>query len=104
MVDDYKDLVDFRFSGSTVDATDPWDSETGIFICILCKGIDRQVSHLITMLGCISPLLSDVVHLTIGDKWFILESERVAEPDDLDNVMWLQLLRQFSSRADFVRI
>ena len=56
------------------------------------------------MLGCIFPLLSDVVHLTIGDKWFILESERVAEPDDLDNVMWLQLLRQFSSRADFVRI
>ena len=97
MVDGHKDLVDFRFSSSTGDATDPWGPETGISICILCKGIDRQLSHLTTILGCISPLLSDVVHLTIGAKWFIFEFERVAEPEDLDNVVWLQLLRTFSS-------
>ena len=104
---DYKEIANLRFSGSTSNATNQWDPETGISICVLRKGIDSQISHLTTILGWMSPLLSDVVHLTIDAKMFIIEDERLPDPEDQpddldidvvpDNVVWLQLLRQFPS-------
>jgi hypothetical protein len=44
-----------------------------------------------------SPLLSDVVHLTIDSLLLVFEFKCMSEPEDLDNVVWLQLLHQFSS-------
>ena len=107
VVVDYKEIANLRFSGSTSNATNQWDPETGISICVLRKGIDSQISHLTTILGWMSPLLSDVVHLAIDAKMFIIEDERLPDPEDQpddldidvvpDNVVWLQLLRQFPS-------
>jgi hypothetical protein len=74
---DYKDLVNFRFSGTTSDKTDRWDPETGISICVLGKGIDRQILHVTNILGWMSPLLSNVVHLTINSLLLVFESKRV---------------------------
>jgi hypothetical protein len=89
--------VYFRVGGPFHDETEEWDDETGFSVSILCEGVDGQISHLADILGCISPMLSDVFHLTIDSTLFISESERAFEAEDLDDVVWLLLLRRFSS-------
>ena len=75
--------------------TPTW-SECGISISVLCEGLDEQISHLANILGSISPILSDVVHLTLKSIDFLSESRHRSEADHLDDLAW-RLLRQFSS-------
>ena len=64
-----------------------------IAFCIVCGGIDWQVSHLTQVLSQRSAAHSNIVH-------FIIESEFDPIrpiPEDTDDVEWLQLLNLFSS-------
>ena len=58
---------------------------------ILGKGVDWQVSHLAQALNQISTVLSNILHFAIGCTSIILE------PDEMDDIEWLELLRPFSS-------
>jgi hypothetical protein len=61
-----------------------------IVVCIFCKGIDWQVTHMAQALNQISAVLSNMLHFAI-----IADDIRPElEGDDID---WLQLLRPFSS-------
>ena len=62
-----------------------------IVVRILCEGMDLQVSHLAQTLDQISVILSNVVHFVIG------YNSISPEPEGMDNIEWLQLLRPFSS-------
>ena len=57
---------------------------------ILCQRLDWQVSRLAEVLSQSSPLLTNVDHLSIGA--YDLQS---SSQDDMDNIAWLELLRQF---------
>jgi hypothetical protein len=94
---DIDNVVDFHVDGLPLDETEQWDRQTGISLCILCEGVDGQISHLTDILGSISAILSDVFHLTIDSMFFISESKWTSEAEDLDDVVWLLLLRRFSS-------
>ncbi|KAN0128303.1 hypothetical protein V8E53_013887 [Lactarius tabidus] len=62
-----------------------------MFINILCEGIDWQVSHMVQALNQISAVLSNMLHLAIDSK------EISPEPEGMDGIDWLQLLRPFFS-------
>ncbi|KAN0127881.1 hypothetical protein V8E53_014328, partial [Lactarius tabidus] len=94
---DIDNVVDFHVDGLPLDETEQWDRQTGISLCILCEGVDGQISHLTDILGSISAILSDVFHLTIDSMFFISESKWTSEAEDLDDVVWMLLLRRFSS-------
>jgi len=91
LLDDFDYTVGLFIGGATSDEAERLDTDTGISVSILCGGIDRQILHLTHMLGLISPILSNMVHFTINSAFDI------SEPDDLDDIEWLQLLRPFSS-------
>ncbi len=91
MLNDFDYAVGFFIGGATSDEAERWDPNTGISISILCGGIDRQILHLTHMLGLISPILSNMVHFAINSGLYI------PEPEGLDDIEWLQLLRPFSS-------
>ena len=60
-------------------------------INILCKGIDWQVSHISQALNRISAVISNMLHLAIDS------SSVSPEPEGMDDIEWLELLRPFSS-------
>jgi hypothetical protein len=61
-----------------------------IHINILCEGIDWQASHMAQALNQIAAILFNMLHLAI-------DSDGVSpEPEDLDGIEWLELLRPFS--------
>ena len=62
-----------------------------ILVRILCEGIDWQVSHVAQALNQISTILSNMLHLAI------VSDSISPEPEDMDDIEWLQLLRPFSS-------
>jgi hypothetical protein len=59
---------------------------------ILCQRLDWQVPRLAEVLSQSSPLLSNVVHLSIGA--YDLQS---SWQDEMDHMAWLELLRQFTA-------
>ena len=67
------------------------DFRRRIMICILCEGIDWQVSHIAQALNRLSPVLSNMHHLAIG------YDSISPKPEDMDDIEWLQLLLPFSS-------
>ena len=90
------DAVNFSIGGVSSDKAERCDSSTGISVEIVCDEIDRQIMRLTHMLGWISPILSEVVHLIIDDyELFISEHDNGL--DELDDMQWVQLLRPFSS-------
>jgi hypothetical protein len=62
-----------------------------IEIVILCEGIDWQVSHLARVLNQISAVLSNTIHSAI------FSNSTSPEPEDMDDIGWLELVRPFSS-------
>ena len=67
------------------------DTSPVIYVRIGCKGLDWQVSHLAQALNQISAVLSNILH-------FAIDSDSInTDPDDMDDIEWLQLLRPFSS-------
>ncbi|KAN0136034.1 hypothetical protein V8E53_006195 [Lactarius tabidus] len=85
-------------AGSATDITDyeyfddhPWN----IDFYILCEGIDWQVSHISHAFNQISTMLSNVVHFAIKSDKGSPDSE--SEPEGLDDIEWLHLLRPFSA-------
>jgi hypothetical protein len=69
------------------------DFHRRIVVSLLCQGIDWQVSHMSRALNQISAtsILSNMVHLAIDS------SKISTEPEGMDDIDWLQLLRPFSS-------
>ncbi|KAH9174789.1 hypothetical protein EDB89DRAFT_2241552 [Lactarius sanguifluus] len=59
-------------------------------LCILCQGIDWQVSHIAQVLSHVSVALSNVVHLELAD----FRPEALESTDDVE---WRHLLHQFST-------
>ena len=92
---DHDSVVDLNIGASP--ETPKWECKTGISICVLCEGVDEQISHLGDILSSISPILSDVIHLTFKSVYFLSESKWMSQAEDLDDVVWLLLLRRFSS-------
>ena len=69
------------------------DYSCQIEVQIRCKGIDWQVSHLAQALNQISTasVLSNILH-------FSIDSDSINhDPEDMDDIGWVQLLRSFSS-------
>ena len=64
-----------------------------IYVCILCEGIDWQVSHLTQALSQTSVVTSSMVHLIIHSDI----DGRKPTPEDMDDVEWLRLFDLFSS-------
>jgi len=99
LLGDFDDFLDFSIGGLTSDdeakRSGRWEPGTGISVCIICKGRDQQIMHLTHLLGWISPILSDMVHFTIRFESFM--PEPFPEPEDLDDIEWLEFLRRFSS-------
>jgi hypothetical protein len=60
-----------------------------IDVCILCQGIDWQVSHLTQALSQMSAVLSNMVHFAIN--WLEVPLEGI------EDIEWVQLLRLFTS-------
>jgi hypothetical protein len=60
-------------------------------VSILCEGIGWQVSHIAQTLNQISAVLFNMGH-------FAIVSDSInSEPEDMDDLDWLELLRPFSS-------
>jgi hypothetical protein len=96
----HEGVLEFRIIGgaTTADKTVWWKSDNGISICVRCECMDRQILQLSNVLSWISPsILSDVVHFRLYSRAFVDYSSEDPEPEDLDNVDWLQLLRPLSS-------
>ena len=64
-----------------------------IAFCIVCKGIDWQVSRLTQTLSQISAVPSNVVHLTLQSDFNPISPIL----NNVDDIEWLQLLNLFSS-------
>lgn len=62
-----------------------------IEVCIVCEGLDWQISHLTQALGQISVVRSNIIHFAVDFDPEIPESEII------DNIGWLRLLSLFSS-------
>jgi hypothetical protein len=90
-------IVDCRIGGPSHDETKRRGRQTGISVCILCEGVDEQISHLADIICWMFPLLSDVVHFTIDSILSISESQRTSEAEELDDIVWLLLLLRFPS-------
>jgi hypothetical protein len=89
--------VTFNATHATnIPETDSLDySPSYIQVRILCEMVDWQVSHLAQVLNQISVVLPNIIDVVIG-------SDNL-ETEDMDDIEWPQLLRQFSSvRALFV--
>jgi hypothetical protein len=86
------DQVDFHIIGgaTATDKSGCWYSDEGISVSICCEYVDQQISRLTSLLGWISPIISDMVHLDI-------QSDSVIYAEDLEDVDWLEFLCQFSS-------
>jgi hypothetical protein len=85
--------ISFR-AGLATHVPEPfYDFPHHIKVRILCEGIDWQVSHMAQALNQISAtsILSNMVHLVIHSDEISLE------PEDMDDIEWLELLRPFSS-------
>jgi hypothetical protein len=90
----HEGVLEFRVIGSA----GWWNADDGISICVDCEFMDRQISQLSHVLSWISPsILSDVVHFFLYSHAYVDWDSEDPEPEDLDNVDWLQLLRPFSS-------
>jgi len=59
-------------------------------VCIMCQGIDWQVSHLTQALSQMSAVLSNMVHFAIN--WLEL-----VPLEGIEDIEWVQLLRLFTS-------
>ena len=81
-------------TGLSMDKLEPGEYfSRKIEVQIRCKGIDWQVSHIAQALNQISTasVLSNILH-------FAIDSDSINRgPEDMDDIEWLQLLRQFSS-------
>ena len=64
-----------------------------ISVCILCEGIDWQVSHLTQALSRTSVVPSSMVHLLIHSTIDFIKPTQ----EDMDDVEWLRLFDLFSS-------
>ena len=99
-VDEEEDFLTFCVGQATSNEAEQWNPEPGISIC-LSEVLDGQNSHLTSTLGCIFPILSDVVHCTIDYvPRYMSESEfssERSEQEDRDDLDWLQLLQQLPS-------
>jgi hypothetical protein len=89
VTDNYK--VKFHVIGgaTATDKTGCWYSDEGISVSICCDYVAKQMSRLTNVLGWISPIISDMVHLDILFDAAISEA-------NLEDVDWLILLSQFS--------
>ena len=79
------DLVNFRtYRDANLSSPDPHYATTNV----LCRGIDRQVSHIAQVISHFSTTLSNAVHLELQDRYGF-------QSEGADDVEWLHLLQQF---------
>ena len=69
-------------------------SRSRLNLCISCKWLDWQVSHLAQILSQSPAMVSNVDHLSIDEVDLQLVSSR---EDDMDDADWLELLRPFTA-------
>ncbi|KAN0128313.1 hypothetical protein V8E53_013897, partial [Lactarius tabidus] len=67
------------------------DFPQNINVRIRCEGMDWQISHIAQALSQISAVFSNMLHLAINSD------EIGPEPEVMDDIEWLQLLRSFPS-------
>ncbi|KAH9169987.1 hypothetical protein EDB89DRAFT_2244339 [Lactarius sanguifluus] len=99
IVDDIEGIVDLYIGGPTDNVT-CLQPETGICVYFLCNGMDRKFLQLTSVLSRVSPILSHTIHFAIIPEGHEPSCEPSLPPDpseELNNIEWLQVLRQFSS-------
>ena len=92
-VEFYNDFVTLT-AGPTTDVPESESFEifpSCIDVNILCKGVDWQVSHVAQVLNQVPALLSSTIHFAI------IAYSISPEPEDMDDVEWMELLRPISS-------
>ena len=85
--------IHFKAFPSDIDKSDVPRPPFDITFCIVCEGIDWQVSHLTQALIQLSAIPSNMVHFTIESDF----NPNRPIPEDMDDIEWQQLLSLFSS-------
>jgi hypothetical protein len=85
----------FSIAGVTTSDKGRWESDPSITICVSNGDIYQQILALANVLRQIFPILPDMVHFYFHSDTNLNES--FPEPEGLDDIEWLQVLRPFSS-------